>query len=69
MITKSRPFKWIFAAFFLASISFACSNSASEESESTEMEAVAEPEEMMEAEEELPPLDSTVITKPETKNL
>jgi hypothetical protein len=65
MITKSRPFKWIFAAFFLASISFACSNSASEESEST----VAEPEEMMEAEEELPPLDSTVITKPETKNL
>jgi len=65
MITKNRPFKWIFALLFLASMSFSCSNAASENTESAETEVMAEPEESMEME-EMPPLDTTASVRPET---
>ncbi|MFT5885107.1 MAG: hypothetical protein ACI9IP_001567 [Arcticibacterium sp.] len=67
MKSKWTLFKTIFALAFLASMSFSCANAETEETETTE-EMATEPMTMEEADEELPPLDSTASTRPEPRN-
>mgnify|MGYP006908605919 CR=1 FL=1 len=51
----------------MATISFSCTSTETEEADTTE-EVAAEPMIMEGVDEELPPLDSTATTRPEIRN-